>query len=229
MNAGGRIGAFLADIFLSVFGGIAYVLPPLVVFAAWLGVRESSEDDSFKTSEFVFKLTGFILIVLSSCGLVNLYLPHIAISLPAHAGGILGDVVATQLMHVLNSAGTTLSLMTALLCGITLFAGISWLGLIDALGIELAKLGSACNSFLQRQKSARTQDALEPTLERLAEKIKKPVKSSWLSPKVVEPKIIDEACRKTVRLAPAKVDHQQQGILNQVCCLRCLWTPFLIR
>src|SRR5689334_21300526 len=44
LNWGGRLGAFLADLFLSIFGCIAYILPPMIVFAAWLGVKEKSED-----------------------------------------------------------------------------------------------------------------------------------------------------------------------------------------
>ncbi len=203
-NWGGRVGAFLADLFLSVFGCMAYVLPPMVVFAAWLGVKESSEDSSFKTSEFVFKSIGFILIVLSGCGLVNLYLARIAIPLPASAGGILGDVIATELMHVLNPIGSALCLITAWLCGITLFAGISWFGLMDAAGVQIAKLSHFCQLFLQRKKSALAYTEAEPMLDLPAEKIKKPVKSKWVEPQLIEPKLVEPKIMESVRTPPAK-------------------------
>ncbi len=204
LNWGGRVGAFLADMFLSFFGCIAYVLPPLIVFAAWLGVRESTDESSFKTSEFAFKSIGFILIVLSSCGLVDLYMARSAIPLPANAGGILGDVIATQLKHVLNPVGSALSLITALLCGITLFAGISWLGLMDRMGAELAKLYSICKLFLQQKKMELANKAIEPVLDLSAGKNNKPVQSKWLEPKLMAPKIIEPKVMEPARAPLAK-------------------------
>jgi S-DNA-T family DNA segregation ATPase FtsK/SpoIIIE len=204
LNWGGRVGAFLADVFLSIFGGIAYLLPPMIIFAAWLGVREPSEDSSFQTSEFVFKSIGFVLIILSSCGLINLYLAKTIIHLPASAGGILGDVIAKGLTHILNSSGSTLFLMTALLCGITLFAGISWLGLIDAVGAQITKL---C-SLLRQKKIAPANDLIEPMLDVPLEKIKKPIKTKWVEPKIIEPvrasspKKIDQSIAPPVSLSP---------------------------
>lgn len=205
LNWGGRVGAFLADVFLSIFGCIAYLLPPLIVFAAWLGVKESPDDNSFKTSEFAFKSFGFILIVLSSCGLVDLYLAQATVHLPANAGGILGDVIATELTHILNSAGTALCLVTALLCGVTLFAGISWLGLIDAVGSQAAKLCSACKLLLQQKRVELTNNVIEPLLNSSVEKIKKPTKSKLLEPRIIEPKIIEPKIMESVRIPPTKV------------------------
>ncbi len=198
LNWGGRIGAFLADMFLSIFGCVAYILPPLIVFAAWLGVKERSEDGLFKTSEFIFKFMGFVLVVLSSCGLVDLCLGKSLFSLPANAGGVLGSIIAVELTHVLNLVGSVLFLTTSLLCGITLFAGISWLGLMEAVGGQMTVLYRFCQRLFQRKDGevANTSVSLLPLP---LEKIKKPIKSSeWIEPKITGLKV------ETVRAASVK-------------------------
>ncbi len=201
LNGGGRVGAFLADLFLSIFGCIAYVLPPLIVFAAWLGVKESSEERLFKKSEFFFKSMGFILIVLSSCALVDLYIPHATISLPANAGGILGDVLAVELKQILNPVGSALILFTALLCGVTLFAGISWLGLIDAVGAQMAKLYQVFKLWIEKIKTKADSTVASSLLE-TSEKIKKPAKPR-LEPVMIEPKLAVPKISEPVR-SPVK-------------------------
>ncbi len=143
-NWGGRVGAWLADVFLSLFGLNAYFFLPLMVFAAWVGIKERSSEDAFKLSHLLFKALGFILIIISGCGLVNLSLKHPLPHLPASAGGILGDLVASGLTHTFNLYGSFLFLIAAALCGITLFTGFSWLGLVDALGWNTMRL---CNVF----------------------------------------------------------------------------------
>lgn len=211
LNWGGRVGAFLADMFLSFFGCIAYVLPPLIVFAAWLGVKESDEETLFNRSEFIFKCIGFILIILSSSSLVDLYLARSAIPLPANAGGILGDVIATQLKHILNPIGSALFLMTALLCGVTLFAGISWLGIIDSIGAQFAKLFNMIKDFWQQKKMQLVNNnAIEPVLEANSEKPIKTIKTKWLEPKltakIVEPKVEPKIIEPIRQSAPKKID-----------------------
>src|SRR5438045_3932689 len=42
-NWGGRVGAFLADVLLSLFGYIAYLFPPLMVFATWVGMQAKTD------------------------------------------------------------------------------------------------------------------------------------------------------------------------------------------
>ncbi|MDA8561643.1 DNA translocase FtsK 4TM domain-containing protein, partial [Gammaproteobacteria bacterium] len=39
LNSGGRVGAFLSDFLLSIFGYLAYILPPMIIFSAWIGVH----------------------------------------------------------------------------------------------------------------------------------------------------------------------------------------------
>lgn len=134
LNWGGRAGALIADIFLSLFGIGAYVLPPLIVFASWLGIHHPMECKPFKKNELLFQMAGFILIFMCSSALVALCFNQSKSDLPAGLGGILGDMCALGFRHNFSFKGSALLFTTGLLCGITLFTGISWLGLTDTLG-----------------------------------------------------------------------------------------------
>lgn len=136
----GKVGAFFADVFLSLFGCVAFTLPPLIISVSWICMRKQLEARRFQTVDFIFKCLGFILILMSACGLTALFFKSFIIPLPAHFGGILGELLRVGLTNTFNIAGGTLFLVTALLCGITLFTGLSWLGLIDAVGAYVTRL-----------------------------------------------------------------------------------------
>jgi S-DNA-T family DNA segregation ATPase FtsK/SpoIIIE len=55
-------------------------------------------------------------------------------NLPNHAGGILGDVIGHGLTAGFNFLGATLLLLALFGAGVTLFTGLSWIGLMDTTG-----------------------------------------------------------------------------------------------
>lgn len=213
LNWGGRAGAFFADVFLSIFGWIAFLFPPLFIFGAWTGVADKSDRQKFNSLEIIFKTLGFILIILSSCGLMDIFIKNYFAHLPTVSGGILGDVLAKSLLHVFNTIGAVLFLFTALLSGITLFTGFSWLGLIDAIGFQVTQLFVF---LINKRKLVTTQPErtpIEPVLQRLGPKTKK--LSSIITPKtevkVIEPapapkpKAIDRKIESSVVIAPGEL------------------------
>jgi DNA segregation ATPase FtsK/SpoIIIE, S-DNA-T family len=221
-NWGGRVGAFLADVFLSLFGLIAYLFPPLMVFAAWIGVQVKADETEINTPEFLLKALGFCLIIVSSCGLANLLL-HIHLThLPTTAGGILGDVVSKALTNTFNPVGSLLFLLTQFLCGVTLFSGFSWFSLIDILGASIVRLW---NMALQKRADslAKTPEPIvkeiakptlektEPTLfEKLENKFKKkePIKIEAIEPELFKPvkkKIVTKKIESSITVAPGTV------------------------
>lgn len=131
-NWGGRVGAFAADIFLSLFGIVAYLFPFLIVLSSWLSVQER-DDIPGKRHEWIFKYLGWILFVASSCGLVSFYFTS-KVHWPADSGGILGDLLARGMSHLFNKAGSSLMFLTMLLFGITLVTGLSWLWVVETVG-----------------------------------------------------------------------------------------------
>ncbi|RDI48752.1 DNA translocase FtsK [Aquicella lusitana] len=180
VNWGGRVGAWLADVFLSLFGMVAYLFPFLIVLSSWLGLQEQNEDNQKKSREWIFKTGGWLLLIGSSCGLVSFYLQAKG-RLPADAGGIFGDLLGSGLSLLFNQTGSTLLFITFLLCGITLVTGLSWLGVIDRVG-ERAYQGWQYLRARQQAAAAETGKTslrAEPVIEKL-----KPSRRE-------EPKLID--------------------------------------
>lgn len=138
LNWGGRVGAWTADILLSLFGIVAYLFPFLIVLSSWLGLQEREQTPG-KSHETLLKSIGWIILVASCCGLVSFYFTTKS-SLPADSGGIIGDLLGSGLSLLFNRTGSTLLFVTTLLCGITLVTGLSWLGLIDAVGERIYQL-----------------------------------------------------------------------------------------
>lgn len=214
-NWGGRVGAWLGDVFLSLLGMMAYLFLPLIVFAAWAGTQEEGEETQFKLSDLGFKGLGFALIVVSGSGMLNLIFKHHLMFLPASAGGILGDLMAAGLTHTFNPIGSALFLLTALLCGITLFTGFSWLGLVDVLGWHALQL---FEKFKNKSKEfvAEKKALIEPKLENVEVKTKKLA----VSPRVesrVEPKIVEVApppVKKPAPLKKAKIEIESSVVMT---------------
>ncbi len=180
-NVGGRVGAFMADVFLSLFGYIAYLFLPLMVFAAWVGLKPDAQKVEFYPVEFFFKSLGFILIILGTSGLANMSLGRHIYHLPTTAGGILGDILGSMLLKTFNPIGSLLFLVTILLCGITLFTGFSWLSLVDKIGESVIKLWGKVRQYktlvakppITVTKVVKQRE--EPTLfEKIEAKFKKP-------------------------------------------------------
>ena len=135
-NAGGPVGAWLADVFLYLFGFLAYLFPIMVGWSGWLIVKERTTDDAVNVHLIAFRWLGFLITLSAGCALASMYVSqfHIAIPVGAGSGGILGAFIQTELVSIFNSTGSTLLLLALFLSGFTLFTGVSWLLVMDLLG-----------------------------------------------------------------------------------------------
>ncbi len=133
-NFGGVVGAWFADIFLYLFGVMAYLFPLMVGFSGWLVYRGRTPTGGIDVHVLSIRWAGFLLTVASGCGLATLHF-HIAPgSLPLDAGGVFGNLVGQGLASLFSYLGATLFLLALFLTGVTLFTGLSWLSLMDWTG-----------------------------------------------------------------------------------------------
>ena len=163
-NWGGRVGAWLADVFLSLFGIVAYLFPILILFSSWLGLRESGSPVAKESREWIYKTAGWVLAVGSSCALVSYYI-HSKMALPAASGGIFGDLLGRGLGALFNVTGSTLVLTTMWLCGITFVTGLSWLGLMEWIGSGVNRLFAYLKARREAYAASRKEMKAEPKLE----------------------------------------------------------------
>lgn len=142
-NAGGKAGAWLSDVMLYLFGYMAYLFPILLIAAAWMSFyRKQLEELMHRRWLSTIRTIGFILTLLSGSALAHLFIKPSLQHLPYNSsGGVLGKLLATHMLHVFNSAGSVIILLAVLLCGVTLFNGISWLRLADWVGSGIFNLG----------------------------------------------------------------------------------------
>lgn len=135
-NVGGVAGAWFSDIFLYLFGYLAYLFPLMVGYAGWLIFRAAGEgaEEGFSPLRWGLRGAGFVLTMAAGTGLATMQFADPGTILPLGSGGILGDVTGNGLVTFFNFVGTTLLLGALFLTGVTLFTGLSWLRVMDITG-----------------------------------------------------------------------------------------------
>jgi S-DNA-T family DNA segregation ATPase FtsK/SpoIIIE len=134
LNAAGKVGAWLADLAFCGFGYMAYFIPFLLGYSTWMVYQKVKEIKHFDHSLLLVKLVGTFLILVAGSSLASIAVPHALTHLPESSGGIVGDLIGLSLIDIFNKMGSNLLLLATLLVGITLFSGLSWLGLMDLTG-----------------------------------------------------------------------------------------------
>lgn len=130
-NAGGIVGAWVADTLFFVFGSLAYLLPIIFTAMAWVTLRRRGEQESIDLMLWGTRLLGLVILILTSCGLADINFDDIWYF---SSGGVIGDVLTSLALPTLNLLGTTLVLLFLWGAGLTLLTGISWLTIVEWLG-----------------------------------------------------------------------------------------------
>ena len=133
-NLGGVAGAWFASVFYSLFGIFAFLFPVMLVWSGWLILRERTVDDHMNTPLLTLRWSGFALTIIGGCGLGALHLSDFGLKLAEGAGGILGQVLESMLVNALSPTGATLLLVAIFVAGVTLFTGVSWFMVMEAVG-----------------------------------------------------------------------------------------------
>ncbi|OUS13073.1 cell division protein FtsK [Gammaproteobacteria bacterium 53_120_T64] len=133
-NAAGPAGAWLADIFFSLSGYVAYLFPLLLAVRAWNVFQQRKiEDSRFDGVTLILRLIGLVLVMVSATALMEIH--HGGESaLPHGIGGILGSSVGEAAASAFSYLGSTLLLLAIFLFGVTVFTDLSWLALVDSCG-----------------------------------------------------------------------------------------------
>ncbi|NHO65292.1 DUF87 domain-containing protein [Aestuariicella hydrocarbonica] len=203
-NAGGVFGAWLGDVFYSLFGYMAFLFPVLIAYRAWLVFRDRTHPVPFDLVVAGLRFVGFILVMLSATALASMYYGTGSSELPFSNGGILGSSVAAGVEAAFSYTGGTLLLLAVFLFGMTVFTDLSWLGLMDNIGrltlSGLENLGARWRKSRQeraeKQKVAKVQTERRIAVERQVEKqkvripptITEPVKKAKPSPRLEKEK-----------------------------------------
>lgn len=134
LNAGGQVGAYVADAFYLVFGYLAYLLPVSFAYLSWVILMDYRVLRVVHKPVLLLRSTGLLLLLSGGCGLLSLQVnaaPFVGIY---RAGGVVGNSIATVLGHALNVQGASLLLFAMLLVGVTWLTGLSWVRVTELIG-----------------------------------------------------------------------------------------------
>jgi S-DNA-T family DNA segregation ATPase FtsK/SpoIIIE len=192
-NAGGITGAYISDIFYTLFGYMAFLFPILLGYRAWLIFRERQNSENFDWFHFAVRVGGFCLVMISATGLSQINVGD-STMLPEGAGGILGVVIGDSSLNAFSITGARLLLLALFLFGVTIFTGLSWLKLMDDTGrmtitlwqwlkLQVSTLhGKWRDMRVRRQAQKKRQDSFEQQIKKVEkrkqpkiEPVKKPV------------------------------------------------------
>ncbi len=138
-NMGGRVGAWIADVLLQLFGYVAFLLPLVLGAVAWMALfglkREGRGEGELDPA---LRLVGLVGFVIAATGFlhVRLYVGDVA-----DAGGILGKLVGNSLSAGFGALGANLFVLVLLLTSITLATGLSWFAVMETIGRWVMALG----------------------------------------------------------------------------------------
>ncbi|MFC5474257.1 DNA translocase FtsK [Paraherbaspirillum soli] len=143
-NWGGRIGAWVSDLMLFVFGASTWWWCVLLLRTLWNGYQRIShrflvEQDAEPEHrhESWIRGIGFVLILVGSMGIeyTRMYSWHM--QLPRAPGGVLGQLIGSGAQTALGFTGATMLLLLLFALGISLFFHVSWLTVAERIGAGL--------------------------------------------------------------------------------------------
>ena len=132
-NAAGRAGAWFADILFMALGYFAYLFPLLLGIKTLQVFRARHQPWIWSGWLFSWRLIGLVFLVLSGATLAYIHF-HSGPSMPASAGGALGESLGQLAVAGLNVQGSTLLFIALFLFGLTVFSDLSWFRVMDLTG-----------------------------------------------------------------------------------------------
>ena len=141
-NLGGRVGAWIADFMLYLFGLSAYLFSLFLMMRVLSGYRalhrDPSEEPSPELSRFAWeRWVGFVVMLIGCTGIEAARLYTVEATLPLAPGGLFGTLVAQPVHEQLGAVGGTLALLLMIAIGFSLASGVSWLTVFERIGATI--------------------------------------------------------------------------------------------
>ena len=211
-NLVGLSGAWIADVFLTLCGYMAFIFPLMLAFQAFQIFRERKREIQFNWAIFSFHSLGLILTLAAGAGIAALHFYDTGLHFRHGSGGIIGLELSEFMVPIFSYIGATLILLSAFLFGLTAFADISWLSIIDGTGrlaIRGAQILTASwhRMMIQRAQRAEVQQSTQirrEALERHSEE------------KQQRPALVIEAPPVVKKEVSERVVRERQGSLFKV-------------
>ena len=167
-NAGGRVGAYAADLMLYVFGLSVWwsvVLFGYLVVAGYRRLADSTlgADATVLDRRSLLALVGgFFLLLFASATVEGLRFHSLKAGLPLAPGGMVGMALGGPLKAQLGFTGATLAALISMAIGFSLLTGLSWIALAERVG---GAIEDAWLYFRRKREEKRDREVGEIALE----------------------------------------------------------------
>ena len=137
-NIGGRLGAWVADIALLLFGLSAYLLVfglGITVLRGFRKLHRAANGDPLNDDLPAYAHgIGFVVLLFGAVSLETLRFHTLGAALPGSPGGVVGSSVAQFLQSGVGFTGATVIILVAIAIGLSLFLDFSWLAVAERFG-----------------------------------------------------------------------------------------------
>lgn len=155
-NLGGYLGAYLADVWISLFGSGAYLLLVVLLLNGWALLK----GRLFGRAPWLILLGG-ALFLLSVCGLLNLtFRDELFFPSQPLSGGVLGQLIASYLSKILNIAGAYLALSTLFFLSLLMVSPLSLSRFSQSSGDIFRRLSTGNTSSSSKLEKRKTKKGL---------------------------------------------------------------------
>jgi len=138
-NLGGRLGAWVADVVLLVFGLSAYLVAlglAVTVARAFRRLHRAAAGADPLADDLPAWAhgLGFGLLLAGATGLEALRLYNLKAALPGLPGGVVGNAIAPLVQSGVGFTGASVIFLVAIAIGLSLFLDFSWLSVAERVG-----------------------------------------------------------------------------------------------
>lgn len=143
-NMLGKLGAYLANILYYLAGASTWWFVILLAQRTYIAFKRVIKsvviDPELALPRVQWELwIGFALVFLGSIGIEATQATAFQFGLPGGAGGVLGQLLASQLQTYIGVGPTAIVLLVAFLLGLSFFFNFSWLNLAEDIGMAIQK------------------------------------------------------------------------------------------
>ena len=160
-NITGSTGAWVADILLSWFGWLAFLIPIAIQAFGYILFKKPHKVLQLDYFTLGLRVVGLVLFITTAAAISSINFDNLFYSSSdgiysssggAHflSGGLVGDVIANAMMPAFNFTGTSIFLLCFFFAGLTLLTGVSWVQFVDVLGEYAVKLGTYLHQLPQK-------------------------------------------------------------------------------
>mgnify|MGYP001563247908 FL=1 len=179
-NAGGHVGAWLADFLLYLFGASAWWWVAFFLSAVSWSYHRIDTAGIFDRHSVLLSAGGFLLLLSASSGLESLRFYTISVSLPLVPGGMLGSTISHHLSQILGFIGATLTLLIFIAIGFSQFTGLSWVRFVEKIGESIENLLLLIKDLWETRKDKFAGIIASRVREKVVENEKKRIESTPL-------------------------------------------------